>query len=296
MAQITPQQVQLASGEVLAPIGLGRATPAPPWRTKRAVWAVLAVALVGLVAGVAAKSSPAPTAAPTSSPTSSPTPHTPSPTPSPTPPPPTYWCMFGCPSGSDLAAAVSVAADGAEFVLPGRGVITWASQVTCAGKTLTLTGAGKGATILDAGGARKFFTLINGCTLVLRKLSMRNGKAGYYGGAISGQGSTLHASDVEFKDNSAYFVRYSRATARHRPAARARARRRRRRRSHAPTHPTTRSPFLLTPHPLAQPRAARCGCMAPLPSRAATSLRIPLLTRCVLPLRVRPAARPRPRA
>jgi hypothetical protein len=177
MAQITPQQVKLASGEVLAPIGLGRATPAPPWRTKRAVWAVLAVALVGLGAGVAAKSSPAP-----------------------------Y-------TGSDAAAFINSAADGATIELA-AGLFEWKSEVTCVGKTLTLTGAGKGATVLDAGGARRFFRLNSGCTLVLRALSLRNGKRaatvgpGSHSGAIyANSGSTLSARDVEFKDNSATKVR-----------------------------------------------------------------------------------------
>jgi hypothetical protein len=58
---------------------------------------------------------------------------------------------------------------------------------------------------LDAGGARRFFTLNSGCTLVLRALSLRNGKASdnNNGGAILANYVTLSARDVEFKGNSA---------------------------------------------------------------------------------------------
>jgi hypothetical protein len=89
--------------------------------------------------------------------------------------------------------------------------------------------------VLDAGGARRFFMLNSGCTLVLRALSMRNGKASgsgddRHGGAIYAKsGSTLDARDVEFKDNSASGgVRPRSAAPPCHPAARARARRRRR--------------------------------------------------------------------
>jgi hypothetical protein len=128
----------------------------------------------------------------------------------------------------------------------GAGTHAWSSEVTCAGKTITLAGAGKGATILDAGGARRFFTLNSGCTLVLRALSLRNGKtsgSGWdsYGGAILAKsGSTLSARDVEFKGNSA-----SNAV-RPRSAARVRTRSRRRRRSPARSHPPADS--LATAH------------------------------------------------
>jgi len=111
-------------------------------------------------------------------------------------------------AGSDLAADVALMTDGATINLA-AGTFAWTSQVRCTGKTLTLTGAGKGATILDAGLARTFFFLDSGCTLVLSKLSMRNGNSGGgwpfdRGGAIYAQyGSTLHASDVEFKGNFA---------------------------------------------------------------------------------------------
>jgi hypothetical protein len=54
--------------------------------------------------------------------------------------------------------------------------------VTCSGKTITLTGAGAGVTILDAGAVRRFFTLNNGCKLVLRSLSLRTGNRGGSGG------------------------------------------------------------------------------------------------------------------
>ena len=131
--------------------------------------------------------------------TLSPTPPTLSPTPSATPVP---W------TGSDLAAHVRGAADGTETWLA-AGTHAWASEVACSSKTVTVAGAGEGATILDAGAARHFFALSSGCTLVLRGLTLRNGKASgswpaNRGGAIDvADGATLDASSVEFKSNSA---------------------------------------------------------------------------------------------
>ncbi len=100
---------------------------------------------------------------PTPSPMRSPTLPTPSPTPVP-------W------TGSDLAAHVSSAADGAETRLA-AGTHAWGSSVACSSKTVTMAGTGEGVTILDAGAARRFFALGSGCALVLRGLTLRNGKA-----------------------------------------------------------------------------------------------------------------------
>jgi hypothetical protein len=126
------------------------------------------------------KNTPAPTAAPTAAP----------------------W------AGSDLAADVGRMADGATINLA-AGTFAWKSQVACNGKTLTLTGAGKTATVLDAGGARRFFSLGSGCSLSLRGMTLHNGKSSgsdlnSFGGAINVKdGASLDARDVEFKDNSA---------------------------------------------------------------------------------------------
>jgi hypothetical protein len=184
--------------------------------------------------------------------------NTPAPTPAPTP---AVW------AGSDLAADVALMTDGATINLA-AGTFAWTSEVSVWHKTLTLTGAGKGVTILDAGVApgvapRRFFTLntYSGSTLVLRALTLRNGKAStsgsyLYGGAIFLKtGSTLDARDVEFKDNSAVYVRHP--TPRRSPAAAARARARsRRRHSHAPTHlPLTRPHPPNRPLPLLAPAA-----------------------------------------
>ena len=49
----------------------------------------------------------------------------------------------------------------------GAGTYAWTSEVTCSAETVAVMGAGKGATVLDAGGARRFFTLNSGCTLML---------------------------------------------------------------------------------------------------------------------------------
>ena len=134
---------------------------------------------------------------------SNPTPPTPSPTPGSASVP---W------SGSDLASDVRGASDGAEFWL-GAVTITWASDVAC-NKAVTVVGAGKGVTVLDAGNARRFFSMESGCALTLKHLSLHNGagrphngKASGYGGAIkAASGSTLYATSVEFKDNSAKLV------------------------------------------------------------------------------------------
>ena len=104
-------------------------------------------------------------------------------------------------TGSDLAAHVSSAADGAETWLA-AGTHAWGSTVACSSsKTITVAGASEGATILDAGAVRRFFTLGSGCALVLRGLTLRNGKASgsssadKRGGAIYvAGGATLDAS------------------------------------------------------------------------------------------------------
>jgi hypothetical protein len=185
--------------------------------------------------------------------------NTAAPTPAPTPPPtPVVW------AGSDLAADVALMTDGATINLA-AGNFAWTSEVTCSGKTLTLTGAGKSATVLDAGGARRFFTLIKGCTLILSKMSLRNGKTNAnheFGGAIyvkceSHKGalcigsSTLDARDMEFKDNFAGYVRHSRATALPPP---------RRPRPRAQPPPPTRPhpPAAHTPPPTQPPAAPSC--------------------------------------
>jgi hypothetical protein len=110
---------------------------------------------------------------------------------------------------------VSSASDGAEFRV-GAATITWTSDVVCS-KTVTVTGAGKGVTILDAGSARRFFSLQSGCALTLKYLSLRNGKplGRPYGGAINVGGginvgdppgqSSLDATGVEFKDGEGLY-------------------------------------------------------------------------------------------
>jgi hypothetical protein len=98
---------------------------------------------------------------------------------------------------------VSSASDGATVELA-AGTHAWSHEVMCS-KTTTVTGAGKAVTVLDAGSERRFFTLQSGCTLTLKHLSLHNG-ASDQGGAIYesyGSSSTLYATDVEFKDNSA---------------------------------------------------------------------------------------------
>jgi hypothetical protein len=154
---------------------------------------------------------------------------------------------------------VSGASDGAKFVL-GASTVTWASEVSCSGKTLTITGAGKGATVLDAGEARRFFELGSGCTLMLNGLSLRNGNGLSLrnGGAIyANRGSTLNARDVEFKDNSAIFVRHSAPPPRHAvpPPAPVRAAA-----AVAHTHPTPTHPPARRPLPLTAPAALACDC------------------------------------
>jgi len=122
----------------------------------------------------------------------------------------------GCTATSDgQCTHVGVALDVAQMrhgatINLAAGTFAWKREVACNGKTITLVGAGKGATILDAGGARRFFTLGSGCTLVLRGLSLRNGKAsgsfpanGAGGAILVNSGGTLSARDVEFKGNSA---------------------------------------------------------------------------------------------
>jgi hypothetical protein len=108
-----------------------------------------------------------------------------------------------CKVPTDVALAVRSAADGSTVELA-AGTHMWGSLVECSSKTIIVVGAGKGATILDAGNARQFFNLLSGCKLVLRNLSLRNGKTGGYAGAIIVRsGATLEASFVEFKDNKA---------------------------------------------------------------------------------------------
>jgi hypothetical protein len=130
-------------------------------------------------------------------------------------------------------------ADGATINLA-AGTFAWTNLVTCTGKTLTITGAGKGATVLDRGvgvplsslpawdrgetarvrsqwttamWSRQFFKLGTGCTLILNGLSMRNGQHNHGGAIWLTPGSKLDARDVEFKDNTGSDVRHFRAAA-----------------------------------------------------------------------------------
>jgi hypothetical protein len=95
-------------------------------------------------------------------------------------------------------------------------VHNWTTEVICdTAKTVTVTGAGAGVTIIDAGAKRRFFTVRGGCQLVLQGLTLRNGKSSPYlsptsGGAIFiNSGATLDASSVEFKGNVAEQKNYA---------------------------------------------------------------------------------------
>jgi predicted outer membrane repeat protein len=112
---------------------------------------------------------------------------------------PTFW------TGADLAAHVQHTTS-TEPIHLASGTFAWSSEVSCTtSRTITLNGAGKGVTILDANKAHRFFTLSNGCSLILNDLTMINGEGGVAGGgAIMMPGTAnLDATDVEFKDNKA---------------------------------------------------------------------------------------------
>jgi hypothetical protein len=208
------------------------------WRLHKARIGVGLLALTGLLVGVVP--TPSPTAATTPSPTAAPTPNrTLSPTVAPTPSP----TVVPTPS---LATRVSSAADGVTIDLA-AGTHAWASDVAC-NKTVTVTGAGKGVTVLDAGNAGRFFTLLGSCTLTLKHLSLRNGKATHNGGAISigenvspHKSGTLIAIDVEFKDNSGSQVQRAAPMPPHRPPPAAA--------DVAPTHTPSPSPHHLSCSP-----------------------------------------------
>jgi hypothetical protein len=143
--------------------------------------------------------------------------------------------------GADVAADAQDAADGATINLM-AGTFVWSRTVVPIGKTLTITGAGKGVTILDAGNVRRFFgSESNAMTLVLCDLTLENGNGyvdqtkalggngrtpvgfgstwgeypepqGAYGGAFRlNAGSVLTATGVEFKGNHCDQVRCERA-------------------------------------------------------------------------------------
>ena len=127
------------------------------------------------------------------------------PAPSPTPVP---W------TGSDLAARVSSAADGAETWLAAGTHVLGSSSVACSSKTVTVAGAGEGATIHDAEAARRFFALGSGCALVLRGLTLRNGKASLARVALTNMAARFtwpvappSTRAVAFEGNSATYVR-----------------------------------------------------------------------------------------
>jgi hypothetical protein len=114
-------------------------------------------------------------------------------------------------SGSDLAEDVKNMANGANTNLA-AGTFVWKSTVNCGHngeQTITLTGAGKDKTVLDAQSLRTHFVLGHGCNLVLRDLALHNGKSsgsghGQYGGAIRAMDTvTIDATNVEFKNNEA---------------------------------------------------------------------------------------------
>jgi hypothetical protein len=113
----------------------------------------------------------------------------------------------------------------------GAGTHMWVEEVVCgagiARQAVTAVGAGVGVTILDAGAARRFFTLNSGCNLVLKDLTLRNGVGGAVyvkagstlgmdnvalqdnveaasGGAINNDGGTVSGASVQFTNNSFY--------------------------------------------------------------------------------------------
>lgn len=92
------------------------------------------------------------------------------------------------------------------------GTFAWTKTITCGyfvTKTITITGAGKGQTVLDAQSARTHIFMGKGCNLVLRDLTLANGRSsgnghGQYGGAIRAfSDTTIDATNVEFKNNEA---------------------------------------------------------------------------------------------
>jgi hypothetical protein len=101
-----------------------------------------------------------------------------------------------------LPARVRDAADGSTIELA-AGTFAWESQVTCTGKTITIRGAGKDSTVLDAGGVERFFILERGCVLMLRDVSLRNGNGAGGGAIFAKSDSSLDARNVEFKNNVA---------------------------------------------------------------------------------------------
>ena len=138
---------------------------------------------------------------------------------------------------------INNAADGAVITLP-AGTHKWDNEVHCRGKTITVEGAGKGVTIIDAArqdtpdasgkytprylahpdlnsatnwgrddtsGSSRHFTVDAGCKLILKGVTLINGNMRQGSSAFPVGGSILvnhdgrlEATDVEFKDNYAY--------------------------------------------------------------------------------------------
>jgi hypothetical protein len=108
----------------------------------------------------------------------------------------------------NYASQINNAAGDISFTL-GAGTFPWSNEVFCKDQTITLTGAGKGVTIMDAGGAHRFFTLKGNCKIVLNHLTMQGGDAGNGAGGVFTQDSSYSSSDkitatmCEFRDNMA---------------------------------------------------------------------------------------------
>jgi hypothetical protein len=132
---------------------------------------------------------------------------------------------------------ITNAADGAVINLP-AGIHKWDNEVRCWGKTLTVIGAGKGVTIIDAArqdtpnangvyetrsiarashtwlndntsGQSRHFVVSTGCKLILKGVTLINANSHRPSGWLVGgsimvcQNGILEATDVEFKDNYA---------------------------------------------------------------------------------------------
>ncbi len=69
---------------------------------------------------------------------------------------------------------------------------------------VTVTGAGSGRITIDAGGSSEIFSVPNGVTAALSNLTLNNGNASQYGGAIGNQG-ILTITDCTLSNSTAQF-------------------------------------------------------------------------------------------
>ena len=102
-----------------------------------------------------------------------------------------------------LRTLINAAAPGDTTIMP-AGTINLLAGVLAIGKSLTIQGAGAGVTIINGGGIDGVFNISCGSTVVISRLSVRNGNATFGGGIFNCDFANLTLTDISIGGNIAF--------------------------------------------------------------------------------------------